>query len=284
MEDNDIIRFNVATTLLGILNHNDEDATEDILARYLLENMSRLDKLSIYTIANDCYTSRSTVQRFIKQIGYGSYTELKAACRNYFDEHAHTFASYTDRTQFADYLAEELSAMARDVNAVARQQDISWLARRMREARAILFLTAEDSSSAVRVLQQAMLGTGRLMRLMTSSTQSMESLKLLGRKDLLIVCSATGNFALTIADYIRAADAQRVLVTNNHTASFEGDYTRIFYLGERHPLQSRNIQSNRSVYTHYAVQYFLDLLFHEYFLLEGGTPARQRTAAANKTI
>ena len=78
-KDNDysIIRFNLLTSLLSILNKNDENDTDFIIARYFLDHLDEIKNTSIYTVAEECFLSRSSVQRFIKNIGYESYTQLK---------------------------------------------------------------------------------------------------------------------------------------------------------------------------------------------------------------
>ena len=72
-----IIRFNLLTMLLSIPNKNDEDDTSFIIANYILNNLKNIEKTSIYKLAEDCYLSRSSVQRFIKDIGYDNYTQMK---------------------------------------------------------------------------------------------------------------------------------------------------------------------------------------------------------------
>ncbi|MBQ3295008.1 MAG: hypothetical protein IJI83_06500 [Oscillospiraceae bacterium] len=42
-----------------------------------LSHINTIENTSIYTIADECFVSRSSVQRFIKNIGYDSYTLLK---------------------------------------------------------------------------------------------------------------------------------------------------------------------------------------------------------------
>ena len=70
-----ITRFNLLTTLLAILNTNNTEDTNFHIAKYILEHFQNLDQLSIYTVADECFVSRSSVQRFIKTIGYDSFFE-----------------------------------------------------------------------------------------------------------------------------------------------------------------------------------------------------------------
>lgn len=76
--DYNIGRFNLLTSLLAIINTNDENETDFLIAKFFIMNLNQLKKLSIYEIADACYVSRSSVQRFIKNIGYDSFNQLKS--------------------------------------------------------------------------------------------------------------------------------------------------------------------------------------------------------------
>ena len=58
-----ITRFNLLTSLLSILNTNDTEDTNFHIAKYILEHFQELDRLSIYDLAEECFVSRSSIQR-----------------------------------------------------------------------------------------------------------------------------------------------------------------------------------------------------------------------------
>ena len=58
--------FNLLSSLLSILNTNDELDTDFVIAKYFLNNLNHLKDISIYKVADECFVSRSSVQRFIK--------------------------------------------------------------------------------------------------------------------------------------------------------------------------------------------------------------------------
>ena len=109
-----IVRFNLLTSLLSILNTNDENDTDFIIARYLLENMETIKDTSIYTIADECFVSRSSIQRFVKNIGYDSFKQMKM----YIDdilEHEKSFIMYTDHSNYRDYIGNSIKNVLDDV-------------------------------------------------------------------------------------------------------------------------------------------------------------------------
>lgn len=261
-------RFNLFSSLLTFLNRNDEGSPECILSMYMLEHLHELGHLSIYKIAEDCYLSRSSVQRFIRTLGYDSFTSLKASLPET-ERHQQAFIDYADHTDYSAFLACELNAMAADINETCVERNLAPFAHRIHDAHEVVILTAEDSSSAARTFQQAMLSTGKLIRLITSSATSLSPLARLTEGALLIVCSTTGNYAIAIDKEMHDIKAKKCLVTINRTTLFEKTYGHIYYLSTIRQASHREISRQRDIYTRYAMQYFFDLLFNQYLRLFG---------------
>ena len=160
-----IVRFNLLTSLLSILNTNDENDTDFIIARYLLENMETIKDTSIYTIADECYVSRSSIQRFIKNIGYDSFKQMKM----YIDdilEHEKSFIMYTDHSNYRDYIGNSIKNVLDDVINASKTISFKKLVKKFNAKDRIVILSAEDSSSACRLFQQQILANGKLIRLL----------------------------------------------------------------------------------------------------------------------
>ena len=257
-----IVRFNLLTSLLSLLNRNDENDTDFILARYFLLNLKTIKNISIYKIAEDCYVSRSSVQRFIKNIGYDSFTQMKSSI----DEiiaHEDGFKDYTDHTDYGSYITDAISAMVRDIEKTSRSAPFRKLLNLFNESRCVVILTAEDSSHACKLFQQQILTTGRLIRIISSANSNTDLLKTLNNEDMLLVCSVTGNYALAIDEQLKDIKARKCLITLNHTTAFEDSYSFIYYLSDEIRVSSRSIVSSRNVYNNYGLTFFFDLFFHE---------------------
>ena len=259
------VRFNPMTSFLAVLNTNDEDDTNFILARYFLDHFHEIPRLSIYQIAEECFTSRSSVQRFLKSIGYDTFTELKDSIAEVKD-HQRSYLTYVDHTDFPNYIRGKLDAMMDDINRMAEKQKLIRLAEKIHDSETVFIVNAEDSSSAARIFQQQLLSMDKLVRLVTSSAHTNpEVLRKLSEKDCVITCSASGNFALMLDREISEVKAYKALITLNRTMMFENSYDWIFYLSETLQPSNRSLLKLRNVYTRYGMAYFFDLLFHLYF-------------------
>ncbi|MBQ9424445.1 MAG: MurR/RpiR family transcriptional regulator [Erysipelotrichaceae bacterium] len=263
--DHSINRFNLLTSLLSLLNRNDENDTDFVIARYFLRNLSKLKDTSIYKIADDCYVSRSSVQRFIKNIGYESFTQMKHSL----DEvlaHEVSFIDYTDHVQYREYISQSISEMIADIVKATSNAGFRKLLQIFNSADNVVILTAEDSSHACRLFQQQILTTGKLIRIISSASKNISLLDTLTENDLLLVCSVTGNFALAINDQLDSIKARKCLITLNRTTAFEGIYSFIYYLGEDQKISTRNIVTDRNVYNNYGLTFFFDLFYHECYI------------------
>ena len=263
--DHNINRFNLLTSLLAILNKNDVKDTEFIIAEYIITHMREMAHISIYKVAEDCYLSRSSVQRFVKDIGYGSYTQMKQNIAEVI-EHEEALLNYTDHTGYADHLLESLREMNDDIVKTAKGPKFLLLMDHFISARSVVLLTAEDSAHACRLLQQQILATGRLIRIVSSASKNLSLLESLGEKDLLVVCSVTGNFALAVNSQMKSIRAKKCLITLNRTTAFGDNYSLIYYIGNELKPSSGSIRMFRNVYTTYGLTFFFDLFYHEYYL------------------
>ena len=260
-----IIRFNLLTSLLAVLNKNDETDTDFVIAKYILVHLDSIRDTSIYQVAEDCYVSRSSVQRFVKEIGYDSFSQMKTSLKDVFN-HEGALLDYTDHTDYTSYVIQSVEAMNRDIARTASGKDFRKLIELFVNARSVVILSAEDSVHACKLLQQQLLAIGKLVRIITSTSKNISLLDALEKDDLLMVCSVSGNFALAIDDQLKQISASKCLITLNRTTVFLGNYEFIYYISEEFKPSSRKIHMFRNVYTTYGLTFLFDLFYHECYL------------------
>ncbi|MBR2826384.1 MAG: MurR/RpiR family transcriptional regulator [Erysipelotrichaceae bacterium] len=259
------IAFNILTSLLSIMNQNDESNVDCVLAKYLLEHLNEIPKLSIYKLADACYVSRSSIHRFVRSCGYESFREFKKASVDA-DMHRRRFIQYTDFTDYPVHLKYQTMQMMEDVTRIADSEEMNRTIEAIHDSREVVFLVADDSSSPVRVFQQQMTAVNKIIRVLTSSNTNLSMIDSLTDKDLLVVCSISGNFAIIINDDIHDMSMKKILLTTNRTTLFSSSYDTIFYLSSYRFSASSNLVASQNIYTAYSLSYFLDLLFHFYYV------------------
>ncbi|MDD6258178.1 MAG: hypothetical protein PUA69_02865 [Erysipelotrichaceae bacterium] len=255
--------FNYLTTLLKIVNRNDENDINCVLARYFLEHFNDLDDMSINAVADECYVSRSSVQRFIKYLGADSFTVFKDKIPE-LKNHEKAFLIYTNHEDFQQYLSQSINDMMQDINHQAETDGLDKMADLIGKSRNVVLMIAETSNTAGRNFQQAMMSVGKLVRLISDATTEYSILESMDEDDLLITASTTGNYAYRLKDQIRHLKPAKALITLNHYEELEQVYKHIFYLSGRLKLNNPGTTRMRNVYTTYGMVYFFDLLFHAY--------------------
>ena len=258
------IAFNILTSLLSIMNQNDESNVDCVLAKYLLEHLDEIPRLSIYDLADACYVSRSSIHRFVRSCGYESFREFKKASVDA-DMHRRRFIQYTDFTDYPVHLKYQTMQMMEDVTRIADSEEMSRTIEAIHDSKEVVFLVADDSSSPVRVFQQQMTAVNKIVCVLTSSNTNLSMIDSLTDRDLLVVCSISGNFAIMINDDVRELATKKILLTTNRTTLFSSSYDTIFYLSSYRFSASSNLVASQNIYTAYSLSYFLDLLFHFYY-------------------
>ncbi|MEY8292700.1 MurR/RpiR family transcriptional regulator [Carnobacteriaceae bacterium 52-44] len=74
------------------------------LSKYILENYESIPNMSVNELANNNYTSKSSVIRFCQKIGFSGYTELK----NYIKWDHNTNDKISGRNHILDYVKDDI--------------------------------------------------------------------------------------------------------------------------------------------------------------------------------
>ena len=179
------VQFNILSSLLAVLNRNEYSSTDFIIANYLLENIHDLNKLSIYKVAEDCFISRSSIQRFIKTIGFNSFKDLKANAQEVMD-HQKALIEYTDYTNYEETLSKKIMDMITAINNSVSKKELVTLAHQIYDTKNVILLAAEDSVASLRLLQNLLATSYKLVRVVTSSSIDARLFEHLNNDDLII--------------------------------------------------------------------------------------------------
>lgn len=78
-------RYGVLNSLISILNEGEEDSSDVVIAKYLLQNFNHLQNLNIYDMAGECFVSRATIRRFAQRLGFDNFKILKNQFESFHD-------------------------------------------------------------------------------------------------------------------------------------------------------------------------------------------------------
>src|SRR5699024_11056023 len=123
-------RFSMTIHNLGLLNVlgaiiNEGDTNSDYaFTNYILNNINRINEVTVNEIIDNAYISRSSIRRFCNKLGYNNFSEFKGELTGIIfpsNIHLRTFKNVTDYRKELNY---GLERMINDINTVITDEDI----------------------------------------------------------------------------------------------------------------------------------------------------------------
>ena len=250
----DLQTFNLVSTLISIINKNNDTDMDFIFADYFLKHLEDLESISIYEIADACYTSRSSVQRFIKDIGFESYNKLKSKTQEVL-RHNRRYLNFYRENNFKEIYRKNINNMMDNFDKFYNSEHIDYFVDLLHISDKIVFSIAEGSSVAPFDFQEALVSLHKNVRVITNSTKNMELLLSLKETDTLITLSMTGNYALATLNEIEKTKANKVLITLNHSTIFNIVYDKVIHFTDDNSSKDYIQDGVRNAYTIYGFNY-----------------------------
>lgn len=253
-----INRLSLLSSLFSVVNDNNEQDSNYVLAHYFLEHYHGLSELNIYDVAEDCYVSRSSVRRFCKSIGYENFLELKKGFNNYDDQYSY-YMSHSNRENYREKLTREINEMIKELDERMNAEEVDKIAECLHRSRHIVFLTSDTSTSIIEEFQKSMIFFGKVIRIISDMYTDKSFINSLDERDVVITISSTGTFASALGDYLSECNAYKILVTVNRDKELGTFYDKVYHLSA----EDRSNQG-RSVYGKYGISYMFDVIYSAY--------------------
>lgn len=253
-----INRLGLLNSLFTVLNDNSPDDSSAVLAKYFLENYKHLSELNIFDVAAECFVSRSSVRRFCKSLGYGSFLDLKNEFREYDDKMALSIKHY-GREEYRIKLTSEINEMIEELDYRMDTEEIDMIIKTFHDARYVIMLTSDASTSIIKVFQQAMALYGKIIYLISDSYEDHSMLQEASEKDCIVAISVTGVFATAVCPYLKDNPAYKMLFTGNRDAHLYDSYDKVYHLSKHDVSDERSF-----MYSKYGVDYAFDIILAAY--------------------
>lgn len=237
------MRKNLLHALQLVLNSELESDANQAIAKYLLSELARKDatRVSVYDVAENCFTSNSSVSRFVKRLGYNSFLELKEDMVNYQDYgmelimetqegmHFNLVSDHEILNGYIDSIKESLENMKTlDI------KQIDELASLINQAEHVYLFGTQISGLLARHAQLLFSGMGKISYCYDDSRYHNDGSKLVKKKDLAIIFSSDGNYIngnKSVIVNLKQRGVKMVLVTQNPTCKFISHFDSVFYMG-----------------------------------------------------
>lgn len=250
-------RYGVLNSLISILNEGEEDSSDAVIAKYLLQNFNHLQNLNIYDMADECFVSRATIRRFAQRLGFDNFKILKNQFESFHDTYSFYRAGIYDNTE-NNTISEQILKMVNECDSFFTDEKIAGIVNDIKKANTIVFLTSDIYSRQSSEFQKAMILNDKMVRIISKKYENSELLHSLKSIDLLLVISVSGFFVNVILPYIKDNQAKTILLTTVHDLKYYDYFDEVWYLSKSAKT------NNRSVYTVFATQYCLEKIFDAY--------------------
>ncbi|TDW25083.1 RpiR family transcriptional regulator [Breznakia blatticola] len=261
-----IYKLSLINKLLQVINEQDKDDTNYILAKYFLEHYLELRDANIYTVADDCFVSRSSVRRFCKYIGYENFKDLK----NEFKSMSHEFSyfiglqkGHESLTDYAKWTQNELLTMPAEVDHNIHEADYEKIVSYIHNSNHVVLLSSYSSNMVLLEFQRPLVLSGKIVNVMSDTNIDEQSLLELSENDYLMVVSTSGQFAKELKDLIVNVKAHKTLITTAREKEFSNTYHEVLFLSDY------DHSNEKSIAGKYGLNYFFDMLYHAYYTKYG---------------
>jgi DNA-binding MurR/RpiR family transcriptional regulator len=254
-----MIYDSLSVALLSLLGTESSDSTNAHIARYLLEHQQDLDELSVKSLAEACHVGTGSVSRFAKEVGFGSFADLRQAFVDARRGYARVEGS--DVSERAQNLAR-LNARALALAATSVDKaTVTRLAHDLHAHERVQVFGPLKAQSAALSLQVDLLMQGKLVESCNAWSDQLERIARATRDELVIVFSYTGTFleARDLHDALQRLDRPKLwMVCGNDRPlpSYVSD--RVLFTSDQSPFGHP-----------YQLEFVAGLIAQEYAALDG---------------
>lgn len=157
--------MNIFQNMIELYNHLSPGSTYRFALKGILTHLNEACDASIYELADLTSSSRTTIWRMLRMLGYENYSDFRGALRQAIRNYTYYNRVLGDRTDGAEQIigrmAGQLETAARNVKALLPAAELSAMARRISEKDQVFFFFPYRSA-AIHSFQQnlSMAGVG----------------------------------------------------------------------------------------------------------------------------
>ncbi|OOM75302.1 putative DNA-binding transcriptional regulator [Clostridium puniceum] len=258
-----IHRLKLIDSLFKIMEYTDLGDPDNVIATYFLKNYSRLGKLNIYDVADECFASRSSIRRFCKRIGFENFLDLKNEFKA-FDYQYNYFMKLHEKINYREWYAKEINSAISEIDEMITNEKVEEIAQHIYQSSRVIFLSSYSSAQIIMEFQRPLVLLNKVVQVMTDTNYNVEVLTSLQETDLIFLVSTMGNVAKANLKILPLCKAQKLLITTCREKSFEKSFDDIYYLTKEDYTNIKSVQGK------YGLAYLFDILYNVYLKKYGG--------------
>ena len=232
----------VLNTLLTLVNVSPSETNDTIIARAIIENRYVIAGMSMDDLARKYHVSQPTISRFVKKIGFSSFSELKSimALSDYVIRDAAKDKPINDPAEGIREVHDDVQKAVDEIMKID-PLEILEVAGMLKEADQIVFMGSELSMSIIRILQHKLLSMGKSIYTILLPSYQNEILESLEGRTLLVCISTAGRWILSLNDEkLQKCGCRKILLSGHDFDYRRKGFDRMY----RFSLMGNNLSYN----------------------------------------
>lgn len=249
-----IQEMGILNKLINILNTENMESSDWILARYMLDNIYDLTKVNIIEMSEECFVSRATIRRFAIRLGYENFSNLKSEISNIFqyqnvsyDKNGNLYYESTN------CIIEAIYDLIDEIESILYKEKSRNIVDQFIQARKIVFLSSGKLQGFIKHFQEDLIIFGKE----TYAKLNLEDEKFfeqINEEDLLVVASASGKYYKLIEKDLEKLRTNILLISLTDM-NLENSII----------INNSNISDIKvDIFNKYGLTFILDMLLNEY--------------------
>lgn len=190
--------FNLIIILLSTVNSAPIDSNNYKIAKFLLKNITDLEKCTICGLAKKCYVSVSSISRFCRDIGLEDFNELRCQLAKYSEASTHAknkfnFKGIESEDITAVYINEVISNLEKVKNSI-NSQDIEDLVEDIYKFKQVSAFGYLQSQHVALNLQTDLFTNNKFVNTAMRFTDQVDYINNANEEDLIIILSESGSY------------------------------------------------------------------------------------------
>ncbi len=242
--------------------------TENQLVQYILQNKEQVQNLSIQSLAERTFASKSAIHRLCKKLGLNGFNELKVkVAQDLVEDHKtrtqidvnFPFTAHDTQRIIAEKLLKLYEASITDTYHSIDMEDLKKCVTLLHDADIIDIYTQAHNLNVAENFQDKMRSIGRSVNC-PKSTYEQRCIATASKKNhvaVILSYSGRASFVLPIVEILGKKQIETILIGRLGNSMMQKHIKHHLYISDKEDLRNRISQFS----SHIAMQYILDVIF-----------------------
>lgn len=252
----------VRSILLRFINNQKKQDNNYFIAQIILDNFNSIPQLTIYELSEKCFVSTAAISRFIRLVGFATYTEFKSACEAEIEIIHDYDKKYTTRASevmdsFIEEFSENLHTNLSYCHQHLSETKLEELVQMIHEADDVVVFGLEFASFMSQHFQSRMAMMNKRIYTGFTVADQLETIEKIQPNSLALIFSMEGGFFYfneKVVSALKKKNAHVVVFTFKDSPMIERSADEVIVCGER----------NENTEARLSVLYVMELLIFYY--------------------